>query len=129
MDQIVLFVVSDFIIFNPLESVYIVFTPRKSNLFILNMFFNSSFLKQSYNLKYLGFTMTAKSRDDDDILKELRLLYIRSNIMIRTFNKCSDSVKVELFKSYCTALYCSHLWSDYKKSVFSKIKVGYNNTL
>ena len=43
------------------------------------------------------------------------------NVLIRTCNKCSDSVKIELFKSYGTTLYCLHLRSDYTNSAFSKI--------
>ena len=47
--------------------------------------------------------------------------------MLITFSKCSDLVKVEHFKSYCTSLYCSHLWTTYRKSIYSKIRVAYNN--
>ena len=36
-------------------------------------------------------------------------------------------VKVTLFQSYCTALYCPLLWTDYKKSTFTKIRVAFNN--
>ena len=118
---------TNYIIFNPSKSVYIVFTPKKFNLVAPELIFNSANLKRSFDTKYLGFRLNAKLCDNDDILKELRLLYIRANVLIRTFNKCSDLVKIKLFKSYCTSLYCSHLWSDYKKSVFSKIRVGYNN--
>ena len=57
----------------------------------------------------------------------MKTLYIRSNILIRTFSKCNEKVKIELFKSYCTSLYSSHLWSTYRKSIYSKIRVVYNN--
>ena len=61
---------------------------------------------------------------EDDILKELGALCLRSNALIRTLNKCSDDVKNEHFKLYCTSIYCSHLWTDYKKSTYSKIHVA-----
>ena len=54
----------------------------------------------------------------------MRLLYAKSNTLLRTFSHCSSDVKVTLFQSYCTALYCPFLWSDYKKSTFSKIRVA-----
>ena len=57
----------------------------------------------------------------------MRLLYAKSNKLLRTFSHCSSDVKITLFQSYCTALYCSFLWNDYKKSTFSKIRVAFNN--
>ena len=98
---------TNFITFNPSKSVYIVFTPKKFNLVVPELIFNSATLKRSFDTKYLGFRLNAKLCDDDDILNELCLLYIRANVLIRTFNKCSDFVK--LFKSYYTSLYCSQI--------------------
>ena len=40
---------------------------------------------------------------------------------------CSPDVRVTLFQSYCTALYCSFLWNDYKMSTLSKIRVAFNH--
>ena len=57
----------------------------------------------------------------------MRLLYAKSNKLLRTFSHCSTDVKITLFQSYCTALYCPYLWNDYKKSTFSKIRVAFNN--
>ena len=61
------------------------------------------------------------------MLRQMRLLYAKSNTLLRTFSHCSSDVKVTLFQSYCTALYCPFLWNDYKKSTFSKIRVAFNN--
>ena len=57
----------------------------------------------------------------------MRTVYAKSNTLLRTFSHCSTDVKVTLFQSYCTALYCPFLWSDYKKSTFRKIRVAFNN--
>ena len=38
------------------------------------------------------------AQDDEDILRQMPLLYIRSNKLLRTFPDCSTDVKVELFK-------------------------------
>ena len=61
------------------------------------------------------------------MLPQIKLLYAKSNTLLRTFSHCSSDVKVTLFQSYCTALYCPFLWNDYKKSTFSKIRVAFNN--
>ena len=76
---------------------------------------------------YLGFTFNDSKCDDSDMLRQKRLLYAKSNSLLRTFSHCSSDVKVTLFQSYCTALYCPFLWNDNKKSTFSKIRVAFNN--
>ena len=37
-----------------------------------------------------------------------------------------DDVKNELSKSYCISIYCSYLWTDYKKCTYPKIRAAYN---
>ena len=63
---------------------------------------------------YVGFTFSKSKSDDYDMLRQMRLLYAKSNKLLRTFNHCSTDVKITLFQSYCTALYCPVLWNDYK---------------
>ena len=65
--------------------------------------------------------------DDNDMLKQMRMLYCRSNRLVRLFSKCSKPVLLELCKSFCTVFYCSYFWTNYKKTTFSKIRVAYNN--
>ena len=43
------------------------------------------------------------------------------------FRHCSIDVKIVLFNSYCTPLYCSYVWTEYKKTSYSKIRVAFNN--
>ena len=38
------------------------------------------------------FTFNMNSQDDDDILRQMRTLYIRSNKLLRTFHYCSIDV-------------------------------------
>ena len=73
----------------------------------------------------LAFSMTVQ--DDDDMLRQMRTLYIRSNKLLRTFYHCSIDVKLELFRSFCTSFYCCYLWTAYKKSTFNKLRVAFNN--
>ena len=83
-------------------------------------------LKYVVGSKYLGLASVTK-QDDNDILRQMRTVYAKSNTLLRSFSHCSTDVKVTLFQSYCTALYCPFLWSDYKKSTFRKIRVAFNN--
>ena len=57
----------------------------------------------------------------------MRMLYCRSNRLVRLFNKCSKPVLLELCRSFCTILYCPYFWTNYKKTTLSKIRVAYNN--
>ena len=94
---------------------YVVYKPKKNHSFIPNMIFNSAVLLPKCDVKYLGFILKISLNEDEAILKELRTLYIRSNVILRTFKKCNVDVKKELFRSYCTSFYCGHLWTLYNK--------------
>ena len=61
---------------------------------------------------------------DEDISTQLRYLYTRGN-SIKHFKYCTDDVKLQLFKSYCTNLYCGHIWCNFKTAAMTKIKVAY----
>ena len=61
------------------------------------------------------------------MLKQLRSLYAKANRITRMFHYCTVDVKLLLIKSYCTSFYCGYLWSDYKASTFSKLRVAFNN--
>ena len=84
-------------------------------------------LKYVSKSKYLGFSFCDSKYDDCDMLRQMRSLYAKSNRLLRTFSQCSIDVKVTLYQSYCTALYCPFLWTDYKKSTFTKIRVAFNH--
>ena len=43
-------------------------------------------------MKYFGYKSDAKLSDEDDVWKEMRVLYIRLNVLIHTFSKCSEKV-------------------------------------
>ena len=65
--------------------------------------------------KYLGFIFNDSKCDDSDMLRQMRLMYTKSN---------KSHVKVTLFQSYCTALFCPCLWNDYKKSTLTLYDPG-----
>ena len=55
------------------------------------------------------------------------MLYTKSNRLLRLFHHCSVDVKLALFRSYCTCFYCPFLWTLYKQSSYSKLRVAFNN--
>ena len=87
------------IIFNPLKS-HTLFLNIRHVIFCPDMIFNPKILEHSTNVKYLGCKMNTKLSNEDDISKELRTLYIRSNVSVLTFRKYNEQDKIELFKSY-----------------------------
>jgi len=61
--------------------------------------------------------------DDEDLQREIRNLFTRTNILARRFAKCSVDVKIALYKAYCISLYDAGLWRRYKVSSFNKLYV------
>ena len=90
---------------------------------------NSHELSFVNKYKYLGIITLNTFMDDEDISRQMRSLYIRGNLLSRNFGFCSDTVKVQLFKTFCSNMYCSHLWSSFKKCTLNKLRVAYNNCL
>ena len=84
-------------------------------------------LKLVHEHSYLGFNMSDNLLDDCSIRKQTRCLYSRANSLLRKFSFCSAHVKLTLFRSFCTNLYCSQLWSTYTKKCLNNLRVAYNN--
>ena len=78
---------------------------------------------------YLGCVVVDDLSDDRDIKRQYRSLCGRANMLIRKFQRCSQEVKLVLFRAYCTVMYCAPLWCEFTKSVYNSLRVCYNNTL
>ena len=100
---------------------------KLKDLYVPDIFVDDSKVKLVKEEKYLGVTIASDGEDDIAICKEMRSLYARGNMLIRKFRECSEPVKVLLFKSYCTPLYCSSQWSSYRRSTIRAIETAYNN--
>ena len=79
-----------------------VFKPKSYKLSCPLLYMDSQVLKYADNVKYLGFTFSSDQKVDIDILRQLRTIYTKSNILLRLFHHCSVDVKLALFRSYCT---------------------------
>lgn len=91
------------------------------------VFLNGVPLDWVKQFKYLGHLVTADLRDHADIERERRALSKRANMLARRFARCSDQVKITLFKAYCTSLYTCSLWASYTQASYNALRVQYNN--
>ena len=93
------------------------------------IFLSGSSLQYVENFKYLGHIITADFKDDQDIMRELRNINIRGNMLIRRFGFLPIEVKCELFKTYCYPMYTCTLWSTYTQASINRLRVAYNNIM
>jgi hypothetical protein len=115
------------IIFNANKSKLMSIKPKKlKNLRIPCIFLDNTPLEMVENIKYLGVFLTSDFDDNADIQREMKAIYARGNMIIKNFKSCSVDVKTLLFKTYCTGLYATQLWSNFNKSTIDKIQVAYN---
>ena len=117
------------IVYNVKKSVCMVINSGKYKITNLpRVYLAGVLLEYVVRYKYLGMTIHVRN-DDYDITRQLRSIILRTNILLRTFSECSIEVKLHLFQSYCTILYCSHLWYIYTKTQLNKLRITYNNAL
>ena len=89
--------------FNSSNSYCMVFKPKSYKLSCSLLYMDSYVLKYVDSVKYLGFTFSSDQKDDNDILRKLRMLYTKSSRLLRLFHNCSVNVKLPLlvpFKIY-----------------------------
>jgi len=83
------------------------FKPKNRNRIIADVFPTLSVGDCCINFvttfKYLNDNL----RDDDDIQREVKNMYVRTDILLCKFGKCSFNVKLKLFRTYCL---CIALW-------------------
>ena len=120
---------SNDIIFNLItfKSQCMVFKPNRFNLYCPVVYLNGNIIDKVWKTKYFGCMFTNEKQDDVEMLRQLRLLYMRSNKIIRMFYFCTIDVKLDYFWSFCTSFYCCYLWTGYKKSTFNRLRVAFNN--
>lgn len=90
---------------------------------------NNTELKFVAEFKHLGHIINNDFNDNDDIKREIRNLFMRTNILKRRFAKCSLQVKRSLFIAYCMCLYDIGIWHHYSPTVFNKLQSCYNKCI
>jgi hypothetical protein len=97
------------------------------DIHVPDIMLNGRSLKFLSEHKYLGCIITNDFKDDKDIERQMRYVYSTGNSIIRNFKHCTDEVKLQLFKTFCSNFYCCQLWSNYKVSTYNKLRVAFNN--
>ena len=116
------------LIFNTHESFCMFFHPKHIRLKTLpELFLNNRCLEYVKHCKYLS-VFIQNASCEMDIKRQLRKFYGNANLLLRKICKCSDNVKISLFKSYCANLYCSQFWINSRICETTKLRVAYNNS-
>ena len=84
-------------------------------------------LKFVERFRHLGHTLCNSLSNDVDIKREIQNLYMRTNMLISRFRRCSIRVKRILFKSYCLCFYDIALWKHYSVTVLVSSKLVTTN--
>ena len=92
-----------------------------------NFMLNGVPIDKVSNCKYLGHCINDKLIDDDDMARQRKQIYAQGNALVRKFYMCTETVRMSLFKSYCSSLYTSALWCNYRSESLRKLCVAYNN--
>ena len=90
-----------------------------------NLMLNGCALNIVDSYKYLGHVISPVSDDNLDIARQMRLLYARTNVLIRKFGKCSKDVKLCLFRAYCIQFYGAGLWETFNITVMKRFEAAY----
>ena len=91
---------SNDIILNPIKCQCIVFKQNRFKLYCSAVYLNGNIIDYVEKTKYLGYMFTNDKQNDVEMLRQLRLLYMRSNKIIGMFYFCTIDVKLELYKSF-----------------------------
>jgi hypothetical protein len=118
---------------NGCKSVCMIFTPRNRNRIVANDFpllhVGGAILHFVDCFRYLGHRISDRNSDDDDIQREICSMFVRTNILIRRFAKCSIDVKKVLFRSYCLSLYDAALWRYFTVAKLKRMRSCYNRCI
>ena len=118
------------IIFHPKKSKCIYFMPRKCLIRVEclpSVRVGDKPLSIVHEHSYLGYTLTDSIHDDSAIKRQMKCFYSQANMLLRKFPHCTIEVKATLFRTFCSNMYCSQLWSLYNKKCLNNLRVGYNN--
>ena len=73
--------------FNPSKSYCMVFKPKSYKLSCPRLYMDNQLLKYTDDIAYLGFTFSSDQKDDKDLLRQLRMLYIKQLISFLLIHK------------------------------------------
>lgn len=118
---------------NAKKTVCMNFCPRDNSKIVTDNFPSFTLCGQTLEFvpefRYLGHIINDRLSDDNDINREIRNMYVRTNMLIRRFGRCSRIVKTRLFRTYCACLYGSALWSTYTETSLRRFRSCYHKCI
>jgi hypothetical protein len=119
--------------FNTKKTVCMIFNPNDKSKIVSDNFpaftLSGSELLCVSQFKYLGHIIDNKLHDDSDVNRELKCLFMRTNVLARRFKRCNVTVKVRLFQSFCICFYDTALWCNFSKGAINKLESAYNRCI
>ena len=90
--------------FNATKPYCRIFTPKKCKLLKPLLYLNMLSVLYTDSIKYLDLTISSHNCDDNDMLKQMVMLYCRTSRLVTLFIKCIKPVLLELCRSFliCT---------------------------
>jgi len=115
------------LVFNPTKTVCQCFS--KIGFFTASpmIMLKGKILKWVATVRYLGYDINCHDRDYDEIMRRRREIYARANLLSSRFGSCSHGVKLYLFNTYFSSIYCSSLWVPVRRTILDKLKTAYND--
>jgi len=93
-----------YIVCNSIKTVCMIFKPKNLDRRISADFpcftLDNCKLKFVSQFRYLGHIINDNLKDDDDIKREIKKLFVSTNTLVNRFQRCSHNVKLVLFKSF-----------------------------
>ena len=114
------------ILYNSKKSVIMCIKPKEcKSIYVPTFYLQGKPLSQVSCHQYLGVLINDSNTDNNDIERHTKATYINGNKIISYFKHCTANVKVQLFKTFCSNFYCSHLWTNYYKYTIDKANKAY----
>ena len=127
IDICVAFADSHCLVYNKKKTKYMcIKPPNLKRLYIPDVRLYCNTVKLVNDEKYLGYIIENDCYDNAHIKKEMRNTFARGNMLIRNFRHCSDAVKIKLYKTYCSSVYCCALISTYHETALRKLHIAFN---
>ncbi|XP_065662443.1 uncharacterized protein LOC136084968 [Hydra vulgaris] len=86
-------------------------------------------LTYTSHYKYLAHLISNDMQDDKDILKHVRSIYAKANLIRRKFSSTQIPTKIMLFNAFCSPIYGCQLRYLWRKDSFHRLCIAYNNAL
>ena len=116
------------ILYNTEKSYCMICWPKRFLFkFLPNFYLQNDVLEYISVYKYLGVLINEHMNDNDEMLQRMRNIYATGNMVIRKFGKCGTDIKILMFKTFLSQVYCCSLWTSYKMSSYTKTKVSHND--